>query len=197
MNKESLVQFIQQVLPMSQAKAGQVVEKFKPMQFERNGHVLEAGKVCHTSHFIEKGIIRSYTYDVDGNEVTTAFYPENTFTNDLLSFFKRSPAKEYLQAVTGCETWYITYEDMQASFHTIPEFREFGRLNIVNQYSTLKERMLSMLQETAEQRYSNLINSSPGIFQHVPLKYIASYLGITDTSLSRIRKEFARKAASC
>lgn len=193
MNKESLVQFIQQVLPMSQAKAGQVAERFKPMTFERNAYVLEAGKVCNESHFIENGIIRSYTYDVDGNEVTTAFYSQNTFTNDLLSFFKRSPAKEYLQAVTGCNTWYITYEDMQASFHAIPEFREFGRLNIVNQYSILKERMLSMLQETAEQRYSNLINSSPDLFQNVPLKYIASYLGITDTSLSRIRKEFAKR----
>ncbi|HEY8954709.1 Crp/Fnr family transcriptional regulator [Chitinophaga sp.] len=196
MNKESLVQFIQQVLPMSRDKAGQVVEKFQPMRFEKNEYMLEAGKVCYESHFIEKGIIRSFTFDVNGNEVTTAFYPENTFTNDLLSFFKRSPAKEYLQAVTACETWYITYEDMQASFHAIPEFREFGRLNIVNQYSTLKERMLSMLQETAEQRYSHLVNSSPGIFQSVPLKYIASYLGITDTSLSRIRKEFARKTAS-
>lgn len=82
---------------------------------------------------------------------------------------------------------------MQDSFHTIPEFREYGRLNIVNQYSILKERMLSALQETAEQRYSDLISSSPEIFQNVPLKYIASYLGITDTSLSRIRKDFARK----
>ncbi len=193
MNKESLVQFIQQVLPMSQAKAMQVAERFEPVRFERNAYVLEAGKVCNESHFIENGIIRSYTYDVEGNEVTTAFYSKNSFTNDLLSFFKRSPAREYLQAVTECNTWYITYEDMQASFHAIPEFREFGRLNIVNQYSTLKERMLSMLQETAEQRYNNLIHSSPDIFQNVPLKYIASYLGITDTSLSRIRKEFAKK----
>jgi CRP-like cAMP-binding protein len=178
---------------MSPAKAGQIAAKFKPMRFEKNGYVLEAGKVCSESHFIEKGIIRSYTYDFDGNEVTTAFYLKNTFTNDLLSYFKRSPAKEYIQAITDCETWYITYEDMQTSFHTVPEFREFGRLNIVNHYSTLKERMLSMLQETAEQRYSDLINSSPEIFQNVPLKYIASYLGITDTSLSRIRKELTKK----
>jgi CRP-like cAMP-binding protein len=193
MNKDSLIQFIQQVLPMSPAKAERVVAKFKPMKIEKNGYVLEAGKVCSESHFIEKGIIRSYTYDLEGNEVTTAFYLKNTFTSDLLSFFKRSPAKEYIQTITNCETWYITYEDMQASFHAIPEFREFGRLNIVNHYSMLKERMLSMLQETAEQRYSDLINSSPEIFQNVPLKYIASYLGITDTSLSRIRKEFTKK----
>lgn len=193
MNKDSLVQFIQQVLPMSPAKVGVIAEKFKPMKIEKNYYLLKTGKVCSESHFIEKGIVRSYIYDVKGNEVTTAFYSQNSFASDLLSFFKRSSTKENIQAVTDCETWYITYEDMQESFHSMPEFRDYGRLNLVDQYSKLKERMLSMLQETAEQRYEALISSSPEIFQNVPLKYIASYLGVTDTSLSRIRKEFIKK----
>ncbi len=193
MNKDSLVQFIQQVLPMSPAKVGVIAEKFKPLKIEKNNYLLKTGKVCSESHFIEKGIVRSYIYDVKGNEVTTAFYSQNSFASDLLSFFKRSPTRENIQAVTNCETWYITYEDMQESFHTMPEFRDYGRLNLVDQYSKLKERMLSMLQETAEQRYEALISSSPEIFQNVPLKYIASYLGVTDTSLSRIRKEFIKK----
>lgn len=193
MNKDKLIQFVQQVLPMSRTEAGQLVEKFSPMKNEKNEYVLKAGTVCNASHFIEKGIMRSYTYNLEGNEVTTAFYSENSFASDLLSFFKRSPSREYIQAITDCETWYITYDDMQESFHTIPEFREFGRLNIVGNYSILKERMLSVLQETAEQRYSALISSSPEIYQNVPLKYIASYLGITDTSLSRIRREFTKK----
>lgn len=193
MNKDSLIHFVQQVLPISPAKAELLVMKFNPGKIARNGYILKAGTVCNASHFIEKGITRSYTYDLEGNEVTTAFYSENSFTSDLLSFFKRSPSKEYIQAITDCETWHITYDDMQDSFHTIPEFREFGRLNIVSNYGILKERMLSMLQDTAEQRYSDLISSSPEIYQNVPLKYIASYLGITDTSLSRIRKEFIKK----
>lgn len=191
--KDNLIRFVQQVLPMSPVRAGQLVAKFNPMKIERNGYILKAGTVCNASHFIEKGIMRSYTYDLEGNEVTTAFYSANTFTSDLLSYFKRTASKEYIQAITDCETWYITYEDMQESFHTIPEFREFGRLNIVNQYSILKERMLSNLQETAEQRYNDLIHSNPEILQNVPLKYIASYLGIADTSLSRIRKEYIKK----
>ncbi len=193
MNKDHLIEFVQRVLPMSPASAERVVAKFNPMKIEKNSYILKTGAVCNHSHFIESGIMRSYTYDVEGNEVTTAFYSNNSYASDLLSFFKRTPAKEYIQALTDCETWYITYDDMQASFHTIPEFREFGRLNIVNQYALLKERMLSALQETAEQRYSSLISSNPEIFQNVPLKYIASYLGITDTSLSRIRKDFVRK----
>jgi CRP-like cAMP-binding protein len=191
--KDNLIQFIQQVLPMSPDSAKLVVAKFNPMKIEKNGFILKAGTVCNASHFIEKGVMRSYTYNLEGQEVTTAFYPSGTYASELLSFFKRTPAKEYIQAVTDCETWSITYEDMQASFHAIPEFREFGRLNIVNQYSLLKERMLSNLQETAEKRYENLIRSHPDILQHVPLKYIASYLGIADTSLSRIRKEYIKK----
>jgi CRP-like cAMP-binding protein len=193
MNKDNLIQLFQNVLPMSIGKAEQLAEKFKAKKIVRNGYLLKEGAVCNESHFIDEGMMRSYVYDLDGNEVTTAFYSKKMHTSDLLSFFKRTPSKEYIQALTDCETWYITYEDMQESFHTIPEFREFGRLNIINQYGILKQRMLSMLQETAEQRYVNLINSNPEVIQNVPLKYIASYLGITDTSLSRIRKDFIKK----
>ena len=74
-----------------------------------------------------------------------------------------------------------------------PEFREFGRLKIVASYGQLKGRMLSMLQETAEERYTSLVTNRPEIFQQVPLKYIASYLGITDSTLSRLRKSFVKK----
>ena len=193
MNKDNLVQLFQSVLPMSTGKAEQLAEKFKARNIARNEYLLKDGAVCNESHFIEEGMMRSYIYDLEGNEVTTAFYSKNMFASDLLSYFKRIPSKESIQALTDCQTWYLTYEDMQTNFHTFPEFREFGRLNIINHYSLLKQRMLSILQETAEQRYGNLINSSPEVLQNAPLKYIATYLGITDTSLSRIRKDFIKK----
>jgi len=192
-NKDNLILFFQSVLPMSTGKAEELAEKFKPGKIARNGYLLKEGAVCNQSHFVEEGILRSYIYDIEGDDVTIEFYSKRTFASDFLSFFKRTPTKEYIQAITDCETWYITYDDMQANFHSIPEFREYGRLNIINNYSLLKQRMVSMLQETAEQRYTALINSNPEVVQNVPLKYIASYLGITDTSLSRIRKEFIKK----
>jgi len=193
MNKDNLIHFVQNVLPMSPGKAEQLVEKFRPGKIARNAYLLKAGAVCSESHFVEEGMLRAYTYDVEGNDVTTAFYSKKMYAADLLSFFKREPSKEYIQALTDCQTWYITYDDMQENFHTMPGFREYGRLNIIAQYGILKQRMLSMLQETAEQRYAALLNTDPGIIQNVPLKHIASYLGITDTSLSRIRKDFAKK----
>ena len=193
MTKDNLIQFFQNGLPMSAGKAEQLAEKFQARKIARNGYLLKEGAVCNESHFIEEGFMRSYTYDLEGNDITTAFYSKRMYVSDLLSFFKRTPSKEYIQALTDCETWYITYDDMQANFHAFPEYREFGRLNIINLYSSLRQRMLSMLQETAEQRYSDLVNSNPEILQHAPLKHIATYLGITDTSLSRIRKEFIKK----
>ena len=178
---------------MSTGKAGLIAEKFQPGKIARNEYLLREGAVCKESHIITEGIVRSYIFDLEGNDVTTAFYSNNMHASDLLSFFKRTPSKENIQALTDCETWYITYDDMQQSFHDIPEFREFGRLNIINQFGILKLRMLSMLQQTAEQRYSDLVYAHPEILQHAPLKYIATYLGITDTSLSRIRKELIKK----
>jgi hypothetical protein len=87
----------------------------------------------------------------------------------------------------------MSYEKVQQCFHNYPEFREFGRMMLVTNYSILHDRMLGMIKDTAENRYLKLMKHYPDIFQNVPLKIIASYLGITDTSLSRIRKELSSK----
>jgi CRP-like cAMP-binding protein len=193
MTKDNLIRFIRDTLPMSLARAREVVEKFQAREIAKNQFLLKEGAVARESHYLETGLIRAYTYDLDGNDVTTAFFSGTNSSTDIYSFFKQVPSRENIQALTDCLTWYITYEDMQESFHTIPEFREFGRLMLINNYGLLKQRMLSTLHETAEQRYANLIESNPEILQNAPLKQIASYLGITDTSLSRIRKEFLKK----
>lgn len=192
MGKESLINFIQKILPMPADKAEQISTYFTPKQYFKNDFLLKEGNICTESHFIELGFLRSYVVDIDGNEVTTDFYGSNIFANDFLSFFKRIPSNENIQVLADCTTWMINYEDLQVCFHTIPEFREFGRMMLINNYSRLKERMLGMIQLTAEQRYERLVSSHTEIFQNAPLKYIASYLGITDTSLSRIRKEISR-----
>ena len=89
--------------------------------------------------------------------------------------------------------WSMTYADVQTQFHSIPEFREWGRMMLINSNAVLQDRVFGMIQLTAEQRYAQLIETQPEIFQHVPLKMIASYLGVTDTSLSRIRQAFRSK----
>jgi CRP-like cAMP-binding protein len=185
--------FIQSVFSMPPQKAEEIISCFKEKEISKNEFFLKEGKICSSYGFVENGFLRSYTHDVDGNDITIAFYKENQVVCELFSFFKKVPSRENIQAITDCKLLYITFDELQNIFHNMPEFREFGRTILVNAYAQLKQRMLAMIQETAEQRYSNLLQTNPDIFQHVPLKNIATYLGITDTSLSRIRKEFAKK----
>ena len=152
------------------------------------------GKVCKEFCFLETGFVWSSTFDINKNNITTNFYSGRQVVCELFSFFKQIPSKENFQALTDCQIWYITFDELQIAFHSMPEFREFGRSMLVSAYAGLKQRMLSMLHNTAEERYALLIQQSPDIFQNAPLKNIASYLGVTNTSLSRIRKEFTKKA---
>jgi CRP-like cAMP-binding protein len=121
------------------------------------------------------------------------FIQETRLFLKFLPFFNRTKSRENIQALEDCKGWFITYEQLNYLFHTLPEFRDFGRAILVKGFAALKTRMLSMITETAEQRYHALLSSNPEIFQHAALKHIATYLGITDTSLSRIRKESIKK----
>jgi CRP-like cAMP-binding protein len=156
----------------------------------KNSFLLEEGKMANHTHYLEEGFVRTYTHDSNGNDITTGLYPGNCFANDLSSFFKRIPSQESHQAMTDCKLWTIDYAGVQELFHTIPEFREFGRMMLINNYVGLKTRTIGMIQHTAEQRYDQLMTTMPEVFQFVPLKHIATYLGITDTSLSRIRRDY-------
>lgn len=193
MEKQSLISFIQNTLPIPLNKAEEIVAVFQPIQIEKNEFFIQAGKVSDTYLFLEAGFIRAYTFDLDGNDVTTQFYTNNNVVFEVASFFQRIPSQENFQALEDCKGWVISYDQVQVLFHSISEFREFGRMMLVKGYISYKQRTLSLINETAEQRYEKLIHNRPEIFQKAPLKYIASYLGITDTSLSRIRKEIVKK----
>jgi CRP-like cAMP-binding protein len=195
MPNQSLVRYIQQVLPMPLQKAELLAEKFTYKEIAKGDFLLKEGKISNALYFLEEGCVRSFILDTNGDEVTTAIFLENSTVNDLISFFKRQPSKENFQVLTDCKTCFLTYDELQESFHGIPEFRELGRMMLINNYSRLRDRMLAMVQLTAEQRYLHLIQSQPTIFQHVPLKMLATYLGITDTSLSRIRKKATSKSS--
>lgn len=193
MEKENLRRFIYDVFPIATQPLEQIISQFNAMEIPKQAYLLKAGRMCNNYFFLEEGFLRAFTYDVDDNEVTTAFYSANAVVFEVASYFLRTPSKENIQALAPCKGWFITFDQLQYLFHSIPEFREFGRTVLVKGFISLKQRMLSLINETAEQRYENLIKAKPEIFQHAPLKNIASYLGITDTSLSRIRKELSHK----
>jgi len=192
-DKTDLIHFIQKTFPVSTDKAVLIADRFKEKKIAKKEHVFMEGKVCNEFYFLHSGFVWSFTSDSNGNNITTNFYTPQQVVGEFFSFFKQVPAKENFQALTVCDTWYITFDDLQVAFHSMPEFREFGRSMLVSAYADLKERMLSMIHYTAEERYSQLVIHNPDIFKYAPLKNIASYLGITNTSLSRIRKDFSKK----
>ncbi|HEY2582420.1 MAG TPA: Crp/Fnr family transcriptional regulator [Mucilaginibacter sp.] len=193
MTKETLISSLHKSNIVSLTSATQIAEQFDYKSISKNQFLLAAGKVSDEYLFLEKGCMRTFAHDTAGNEVTTNFCLPGQVAFEVSSFFNRTRSKENIQALTDCEGWFITYEQLNNLFHTLPEFREFGRSVLVRGFTDLKTRMLSMITETAEERYEILLQTKPEIFQLAPLKYIASYLGITDTSLSRIRKELLKK----
>ena len=193
MKQEKLVQFLNGSGLISFQKAEEIANYFTGKVLNKNEFFLKAGKPSNEYLFLENGFIRSYLFDTEGEEITTNFYSQNELVFEVSSFFQRVPSQEYFEATTNCTGWFLTYEKLNRLFHSLPEFREYGRSVLVRGFIAFKLRTISMINKTAEERYEMLITSSPEIFKNVPLKYIASYLGVTDTSLSRIRKSFTRK----
>ncbi len=170
-------------------KAKLFAEQFELIELQKGDLILKENKISKETYFLESGFIRSFTFDNNGEEITTNIFSAPCFVNDFLSFFKQQPTKENIQTLTNCNLWKMSYDVVQTNFHTYPEFREFGRIMLVTNYSILHERMLGMIKDTAENRYLKMLKKHSDIFQNAPLKIIASYLGITDSSLSRIRKK--------
>jgi CRP-like cAMP-binding protein len=192
-DKKKLYQFFEHSGIINALKAEEIGEFFNLRNIDKNQLLLREGQVNNEYLILEEGCMRAYTFDVTGIEITTAFYEAIEPVFEVASYFNRTPSRENIQSLTACKGWSITYEKLNYIFHSIPEFREFGRSILVKGFAGLKVRMLSMITETAEERYAGLLAAKPGIFQYAPLKYIASYLGVTDTSLSRIRKERMKK----
>ena len=170
-----------------------IIPKFKSISFSKNEYLLQEGKTENYYWFIESGFIRSYVVDTEGKDITTHFYSVGDIVIDWTSYFLRSPTRENIQALTDCTCWQLDYDTFQQLFHSIPSFREQGRTTLVNSYFMLKQQSVSMIADQAKERYIKLITDKPHIVQNISLKHIATFLGITDTSLSRIRKEISEE----
>ena len=195
MEKQELINFVKTNIPnitVTQSGLDTIAANFEEMEFSKNEYLLKQGKVSGY-YYLAEGFVRAFTFDTNGNEITTFFYPQGRVAFEASSFFLHQPSTEYLQAITDCKVYATTFEKLNMLFHSVPEFREFGRAMLVKEFVAYKQRTLSMINKSAEERYVSLLKDNAEIFQYAQLKHIASYLGITDTSLSRIRKEFAKK----
>ncbi|MFY7887559.1 MAG: Crp/Fnr family transcriptional regulator [Spirosomataceae bacterium] len=165
-----------------------ILSQYKRLEFAKHDYLIQEGTVANYYYFLESGFARSYAIDLEGNDITTKFYSSTDAVIDWHSYFLKTKCRENIQAITPCVAWKITFEDFMKLFK-IEAFREVGRTRLINNYFELKNHSVSIISDPARDRYLNLLKQKPDIVQNVPLKQIATYLGITDTSLSRIRKE--------
>ncbi|REC59854.1 Crp/Fnr family transcriptional regulator [Chryseobacterium pennae] len=189
MDKSSINNYFHSLFSIRHEVVEKITETFEPFELKANAVLLDQNTISTKTYFLEKGYVRSYLLNEDNEEITTNIYAAPCFVNDFLSFFRQQPTKEIYQAVTDCTFWETGLENVQHNFHNIPEFREFSRLLFVLNYYNIHDRLIEMASQKASTRYSNLMKKDPDIFQHVPLKMIASFLGIKDSSLSRIRRD--------
>ncbi|HLO54578.1 MAG TPA: Crp/Fnr family transcriptional regulator [Saprospiraceae bacterium] len=165
-----------------------ILSQYQRIEFSKNDYFIKEDTTANFYYFMESGFARSYVIDLEGNDISTKFFSTTDIVIDWHSYFLKTKCRENIQAITSCVAWKITFENFMKLFN-IEAFREVGRTRLVNNYFELKNHSVSIIADPAKDRYLNLLKAKPDIVQNVPLKQIATYLGITDTSLSRIRKE--------
>lgn len=166
-----------------------IVSRFKLKELKKGDYLLKEGQISNEYILLENGFIRSFSINLSGDEISTGFYSSQSPVFEPASFFLRQPSKEYFQALTDSLCWFISFEELNKLFHDIPQFREFGRQILVKTLAQSKMKYLASITEPAEKRYLDLLENNSEIFQFATLKQVATYLGITDTSLSRIRRK--------
>lgn len=179
--------FIDNISPMNDSEWNFFSSKLKKVKFDKNTTVLKLGKIEKHLSFISKGVIRLYIPKED-SDLTFGFLFENEFVTAYDSFLTQTPSEYEIETLTETILWQISNQDLQEVYKRTKSGNIIGRKMAESMYLIKSKRELSLLSKTAEERYLNLFSDRPQLIKHVPLKYIASYIGVTPQALSRIRK---------
>jgi len=187
---EKLKNFLEQFCPLPERDWEYFQAKLERRIFTKKQRILSAGEVEQYVSFIDKGIIRYFVEDGD-KEVSFEIAFPSGFTSAYDSFLTRAPAPYHGEALTDVELWSISHSHLQEIYARIPAGDRIGRLAAEQMYVWKNRRQHSLLTDSAEQRYRDLLTDHRRIIQHVPLKYLASYIGVTPQALSRIRRRLS------
>jgi len=164
---------------------------FSQRKLRKRQFILQEGDVCKYNIFVGKGLLRSYTIDEKGNEHILQFALEGWWTADLYSFFTGEPSLFNIEALEDSELLLITHPSWESLLEKVPAFERYFRILIQNSLIATQRRLIGSLSETAEQKYLKFVKAYPESIQRVPQHMIASYLGITRETLSRLRRDIA------
>lgn len=162
-----------------------------PKKLRKKQYLLQEGDVCKYTAFVEKGVLRSYTIGENGNEHIIQFALESWWISDNYSFLTETPSSYTIDALEDAELLLITNSSMEAMLEKVPNMERYFRLLMQKNMIALQQRLACTLSQTAEEKYTGFSNLYPSIIQRVPQHMIASYLGVTPETLSRIRKQIS------
>lgn len=180
------IDFVRSVYPMSREADRYFRGKIDFKKILRGKYLLKPGEDCHHFYFIHKGITRSFRKD-EGKEITTWINHESEIITSIRCLAFRDKSIEYIQALEDCELYVLNYKDMDKMYELFPEMNTFARLILQAYYVDSEERAYISKLPGANKKYKFFVDNYPGLINRVPLKYIASFLGITNETLSRLR----------
>lgn len=183
---DELKSFIEKRVTLEEGAWEELKKSITIKDLKRKEHFLKQGEVCRHLGFIVKGYVRLY-FLAEGEEVTKDFNFENSFCGSYASLRLQRPSHFNVVAMESVRLYAIGREGLSNFFEKYPSGQKFGRLSMEDMFIRKENREASFLLDPADKRYHDLLALYPRIEQRVPLKYLASYLGITAETLSRIR----------
>jgi signal-transduction protein with cAMP-binding, CBS, and nucleotidyltransferase domain len=186
-----LIQTLSLVSPLSEEAQGALAEVTRFRQLRKNTGLLQIGNVSHHLHFIHQGLARVYYYK-DAIDITDYFAIDNQFIGAVASLFTGAPSAKGIQLLEDADVYSLHIQDLEKLCGRFHEVERAGRRMAILGFLESQARLESIQFLSARERYEQLERQFPGLLNRAPLKYVASYLGITQVSLSRIRGEMGR-----
>jgi CRP-like cAMP-binding protein len=181
-------QYLNSIITISKELETELNAITKEISVAKNTILVNEKERCRHLFFIQKGLVRGYYYD-EGKEITHWFAQEEEFATSFYSFITIQPSPETIETLEDCQLIQISYTDLQNLYKKFPETERIGRIITENYYIKLEERFLNLRYTSAKDRYQTLLEKNPALLNRAALGQIASYLGIAQETMSRIRAE--------